>query len=198
MQAASSPMQKIVKACRRFMGDGLLAYIIYSFMFMIFFNSATNSLQFGRMVLMSIEAHKTDNTTCIDRRNGTSANNQSDPDINQDLMRFLGVTVFTTICLTQFFSPAFGRKLNKLLAMVKIGFLIGVVIVALTALPSNIKFKDNVGNVVTRAQDWFEWHELPLQNSSKVSFAKALLAVLFSFEGWENATFVSLLTLIRQ
>ncbi|KAK2122578.1 amino acid permease-domain-containing protein [Fusarium oxysporum II5] len=140
-------------------------------MFIVFFNSATNSLQFGRMILMCINAHKANNGTDIDGYN--------------DLMRFIGVTIISIICLTQFFSPSWGRKLNKFLAVVKIGFLIGVIIVALTALSSDIE--DGKGNAVPRAQDWLEWHGSP----SKVQFAKALLAVLFSFEGWENATFVA-------
>uniref|UniRef100_A0A0D2Y6U5 Uncharacterized protein n=1 Tax=Fusarium oxysporum (strain Fo5176) TaxID=660025 RepID=A0A0D2Y6U5_FUSOF len=46
--------------------------------------------------------------------------------------------------------------------------------------------QDIEGNDVPRAQDWLTWHGSP----SKVQFAKALLAVLFSFEGWENATFL--------
>lgn len=105
-------------------------------------------------------------------------------------MRFIGVTILSVICLAQFFSPSWGRKLNKFLAVVKICFLIGVIIVALTALSNNIE--DIEGNDVPRAQDWLTWHGSP----SKVQFAKALLAVLFSFEGWENATFVSLFPLV--
>ncbi|KNB12400.1 hypothetical protein FOXG_12005 [Fusarium oxysporum f. sp. lycopersici 4287] len=103
---------------------------------------------------------------------------------NKNLMRFIGVTILSVICLAQFFSPSWGRKLNKFLAVVKICFLIGVIIVALTALSNNIE--DIEGNDVPRAQDWLTWHGSP----SKVQFAKALLAVLFSFEGWENATFL--------
>jgi amino acid transporter len=168
------------------MGDGLLAYIIYSLMFIVFFNSATNSLQFSRMILMCIDAHKADNSTLI------NANEERlvDPDVNQDLMRFVGVTILSIICLAQFFSPSWGRKLNKFLAVVKIGFLIGVIIVGLAALSNDIA--DEKGNAVARAQDWLTWHGSP----SKVQFAKSLLAVLFSFEGWENATFVSLLLLV--
>ncbi|KAL5590347.1 hypothetical protein FOBRF1_013904 [Fusarium oxysporum] len=146
-------------------------------------------LQFGRMILMCINAHKADNGTVIDGYNGIVVNgddetvSEVDPDVNQDLMRFIGVTIISIICLTQFFSRSWGRKLNKFIAVVKIGFLIGVIIVALTALSSDIE--DRRGNAVPRAQDWLEWHGSP----SKVQFAKALLAVLFSFEGWENATF---------
>lgn len=178
------------------MGDGLLAYIIYSLMFIVFFNSATNSLQFGRMILMCINAQKPGHGTVMDGRNTTAVNGDNKPatevdlDVNQDVMRFIGVTIISIICFTQFFSPSWGRKLNKFLAVVKIGFLIGVIIVAFTALPNDIE--DIEGNVVPKGQDWLAWHGSP----SWVQFAKALLAVLFSFEGWENATFVSFILFV--
>ncbi|RKL10713.1 hypothetical protein BFJ68_g8691 [Fusarium oxysporum] len=50
--ALSNPLQNLVQLRRKLMGDGLLAYIIYSLMFIVFFNSTTNSLQFGRMILI--------------------------------------------------------------------------------------------------------------------------------------------------
>lgn len=155
------------------MGDGLLAFIIYSLMFIVFFNSATNSMQFGRMVLLCINADQGVDDAILD--------------VNNDLMRYIGVTILTIICLTQFFSPSFGRSLNKFLAVVKIGFLLGLAIVGLTALSRDIK--DGKGHDTTQSSDWSKWNERKVV--SKVSFAKALLIVLFSFEGWENATFVS-------
>ncbi|KAF4475783.1 alcohol oxidase [Fusarium agapanthi] len=188
---ASNLVQRLAQLRRKLLGDGLLAHIIYSLMFIVFFNSATNSLQFGRMVLMCINAHKIHRSTSDTVVDGddVSATN-IDADVNHDLMRFIGVTILSIICLAQFFFPSWGRKLNKFLAVVKIGFLVGVIIVALAALSNNIE--DIKGNAVPRAQDWLEWHGSP----SKVQFAKALLAVLFSFEGWENATFVSFFPLI--
>ncbi|WZH47078.1 High-affinity methionine permease [Fusarium acuminatum] len=158
---------------RKLMGDGLLAFIIYSIMFIVFFNSATNSMQFGRMVLLCINADQGVDNAIVD--------------VNNDLMRYIGVTILTIICLTQFFSPSFGRRLNKFLAVVKIGFLLGLAIVGLTALSRDIK--DGKGHDTTQSSDWSKWNERKVV--SKVSFAKALLIVLFSFEGWENATFVS-------
>ncbi|KAF5963889.1 alcohol oxidase [Fusarium bulbicola] len=193
---ASNLVQRLAQLRRKLLGDGLLAHIIYSLMFIVFFNSATNSLQFGRMVLMCINAHKDYRSTSVDEDDDTVVDGDDvtatniDADVNHDLMRFIGVTILSIICLAQFFFPSWGRKLNKFLAVVKIGFLIGVIIVALAALSNNIE--DIKGNTVPRAQDWLEWYG----NPSKVQFAKALLAVLFSFEGWENATFVSFVPLI--
>ncbi|KAM0552476.1 hypothetical protein ACHAPJ_008037 [Fusarium lateritium] len=197
----------LVQWYKRLTGDGLLAYIIYSIIFIVFFNSATNSMQFGRMVLMCIEADKTDNglkngtlnllnnDTLVDNilKNNTliddalkdySLKDDSLKD-NHHLIRYIGVTTLSVICLIQFFNPGFGRKLNRILAVIKIGFLLGLIIVGLTALSRDLR--DEKGNKIDRAQDWREQHE----TLSNLSFAKALIVVLFSFEGWENATFVA-------
>ncbi|KAH7006598.1 amino acid permease-domain-containing protein [Fusarium venenatum] len=167
LAARSTPWYK------KLLGDGLLAYIIYSLAFIFFFNSATNSQQFGRMILLCLHADKEDN----------------DDDIKKDqhLMRYIAVSILSIICLAQFFSPAFGRRLNKFLAVVKIGFLVGLVAVGLAALGRDFDSHSSDGASLDRGEDWSERREV----RSKVSFAKALLVVLFSFEGWENATFVA-------
>ncbi len=160
---------KIRNGLRKFLGDGLLAYITYSIVFVANFNSGTNSMQTGRMILLCIAASEA----------GT-------PDVNRDVVRLIGVVVLTAICLLQFFSPEIGRKLNKALAGVKILFLVALFLVAVAANGHPMTTPDeNV--VVDRAADWMVWHP----TGSKLYFAKALLAVLFAFEGWENATFVS-------
>lgn len=158
---------------KKLLGDGLLAYIIYSLAFIIFFNSATNSQQFGRMILLCLHADKEDNYDDIKN--------------DQHLMRYIAVSILSIICLAQFFNPAFGRRLNKFLAVVKIGFLVGLISVGLAALGRDFNSKSSDGASLDRGEDWSERREV----RSKVSFAKALLVVLFSFEGWENATFVA-------
>ncbi|KAM5349432.1 hypothetical protein ACJ41O_005937 [Fusarium nematophilum] len=183
-------------------GDGLLAFVIYSISFIVFFNSGTNSLQFGRMVLLCIDAGKTVNMTItnatitnmtlistnINDEDMSSANitsgyitnatigmDNNGPDVNHDLMRFIGIFILSVICLLQYFSPNFGRSLNKTLAVIKILSLVGLCIAGVHGM-------DEPG-------DWLERHEP--KTPSNWAFAKALLAVLFSFEGWENATFVT-------
>ncbi|RSM09322.1 hypothetical protein CEP52_004215 [Fusarium oligoseptatum] len=106
-------------------------------------------------------------------------------EINLDVMRLIGVNVLTLICLLQYFSPGFGRVMNKWLAFLKIVFLFVLIGVADSA-------KD-------ASDDWFVTHPTTAEQGNnenigkptKLAFAKALLAVLFSFEGWENATFVA-------
>ncbi|KAH7142073.1 amino acid permease-domain-containing protein [Dactylonectria macrodidyma] len=153
----------------RFGGDGLLVFIIYSISFILFFNSGTNSMQFGRMVLLCITAEKTS------KDEDTS---EGPPDVNRDLMRFIGVFVLSLICLFQYFSPNFGRSLNKTLAVAKIAMLFGLLIAAGRAATSGLG----------RSGDWDTTYHV---DSKGVSTAKALLLVLFSFKGWENATFVT-------
>lgn len=167
-ERAPTPRDKIRGVLRKFLGDGLLAYITYSIVFVANFNSGTNSMQTGRMILLCIAAAEP----------GT-------PDVNRDAVRLIGVVVLTAICLLQFFSPAIGRALNKGFAVVKILFLIALFLVAAAANAHPMTTPD--GAMVDRAPDWATWHE----TGSKLYFAKALLAVLFAFEGWENATFVS-------
>jgi len=149
---------------RNLLGDGLLGYITYSISFVVFFNSGTNCMQVGRMILMCIAAAE-----------------EGTPDVNRDLVRLIGVVVLTAICLLQYFSPGIGRSLNRFLANVKIIFLVALIIAIAVA---NAK-------TVGRGNDWNESYN-PTQ--PKLSPVKAFLAVLFSFEGWENATFVSLMS----
>ncbi|KAK4221863.1 high-affinity methionine permease [Podospora fimiseda] len=169
----TSLRHRIKTFLRKFLGDGLLAYVTYSLSFIGVFNSGTNSMQTGRMILICIAAS--------DTASGTAS------DINRHVARLIGVVVLTTICLVQFFSPNTGRKLNRFLATVKILFLVALFIVAASATS---KPKDP-------AKDWFTWHTSAPRDGRAptpktwVTFAKALLAVLFSFEGWENATFVT-------
>lgn len=169
---------------RPILGDGLLAFIIYSIAFIVFFNSGSNSLQFGRMILLCIDAKDTANSNNPGETNQDQ--NESSNEINLDVMRLIGVNVLTLICLLQYFSPGFGRFMNKWLAFLKIVFLFGLIGVA--------------GRAKDASDDWFVTHPTAVEqeNNSNIgkppdlAFAKALLAVLFSFEGWENATFVSL------
>jgi amino acid transporter len=157
------------KLLHRVFGDGLLAYVVYSLLFIGIFNSGTNSMQTGRMILLCIQAGP----------------GQSAPDLNRDLIRFIGVVTLTILCLIQYFSAEAGRKLNRYLAVLKIIFLF-ILIVAGGVKAREVQ-RDTKGNPVDMANEWHRSYDV----KSKVNFAKGLLAVLFSFEGWENATFVS-------
>lgn len=100
---------------------------------------------------------------------------QKDEIADQRVMRLIAVVIMTTICLLLYFSTATGRRLNRWLAWVKIGMMI-VVFVA-----GGVKAGKNRASDINRT---FE--------SVEPNSATALLQVLFSFQGWENATLVSL------
>ncbi|KAG8667807.1 hypothetical protein FPOAC2_13005 [Fusarium poae] len=146
----------------RFFGDGLLAYIIYAIAFVLFFNSSTNALQAGRMILIVAKPEK--------------------DEVDHHLMRFIGVFCLSLICLLQYFSPTFGRGMNKVTAVGKVFMLLGIFIVGLIAACQS-KSKEK----------WEDKHEIDdsTKHEKGVLLAKALLTVLFSFQGWENATFVT-------
>ncbi|RSM09304.1 hypothetical protein CEP52_004155 [Fusarium oligoseptatum] len=151
------------------LSDGLFAYITYSIAFIFFFNSGTNSMQFGRYVLLCMQDNNKDATS-------------SSKDINKDLMQLIGIVVLSIICLLQYFSPKFGRGMNKTLAVIKLAFLVALFIVGIAATSRDVD--------VNRSNDWYIWYGNDGKRSD-LTFAKALLLVLFSFQGWENATFVA-------
>ncbi|KAK4175249.1 putative high-affinity methionine permease [Triangularia setosa] len=163
-QAANAAEFHRWRKTKRIFGDGLLAYVAYSILFIAFFNSGTNSMQTGRLILLCVNA-------------GDVNQNGVTPDVNRDLVRFIGIVVLSMICLLQYFSPSAGRKLNRAFAVIKILTLIALIGVAGNAARTRTDNRDKAG----------EWVERVERNP--LNFAKAILAVLFSFEGWENATF---------
>ncbi|KAM0441281.1 hypothetical protein ACHAPT_000590 [Fusarium lateritium] len=171
---------KVTSSISSFLGDGLFAYITYSIAFILFFNSGTNSMQIGRFLLLCIQDDK--DTTSSGTEQGNNAQQEASKEINKDLVRFIGIVALSVICLLQYFSPGFGRGMNKTLAVVKLAFMVALFIVGIAATSRDID--------IDRSEDWTIWHEDGGKRSN-LTFAKALLLVLFSFQGWENATFVS-------
>jgi len=90
------------------------------------------------------------------------------------LLRFIAIVALSLFCLLHYFSGRAGRTLNQLLAFFKLSLLVIVLFAG-----------------IVRASHHFEndWNMSP--NSDKSSSATAFLLIVFSFSGWENATFVS-------
>lgn len=207
MPKPSRAKEFVRKWLRKISGDGLLAYVVYSFLFVGIFNSGTNSMQTGRMILLCIQANQVGNLTIPARLTNTSGSTtdtrgnlteeaykifvaQAAPDLHGDLVRFIGVVTLTTLCLIQYFSAQSGRRLNRYFAVVKIAFLLILIVAGGVKASETPRGRD--GKAVDMAAEWHTWFD----TGSKLNFAKALLAVLFSFEGWENATFVRYLRLL--
>ncbi|KAK2599262.1 hypothetical protein N8I77_011032 [Diaporthe amygdali] len=208
-------LSPVRRTMRKLSGDGLLGLIVYAVLFVGVFNSATNSMQFGKVILVAIQADQFSQ----DARH----------EINRDLARFIAVAALSIICLVQFFSPRAGRRLNNLAAVVKILFMLLLIVFGGLAVSKahksstdwtekNCVFNNGTYSVfpsspsccfgrdaesVLRDTTCFSSSVIDniIQPEADTKFAKrgtgsdawakALLLVLFSFEGWENATFVA-------
>lgn len=90
------------------------------------------------------------------------------------LVRFIAIVALSLFCLLHYFSGRAGRRLNQLLAFFKVCLLVIVLFAG-----------------IVRASHHFvnDWNLNP--NPNKSNSATAFLLIVFSFTGWENATFVS-------
>jgi amino acid transporter len=89
------------------------------------------------------------------------------------LLRFIAIVSLAFFCLLHYFSGHAGRTLNQILAFFKLG-LLAIVFVA---------------GCVTAGRNYTTDWTKP-QNADGSSSALAFLLIVFSFSGWENATFV--------
>jgi len=145
------------KGALHFCGNGLLAYTVYAVVFVTLFTNGTNTLQLGRLILISNKPEETPNL---------------------DLVRFIGMVCLTSVCLVHYFSTRAGRAANRILCRIKLFSL--VVLLAAGAK------RAAVGPPI-------HYPVIPGASGAPPPFsnyAKALLLVLYSFDGWENASFV--------
>ena len=106
-----------------------------------------------------------------------TAGDTLNPNENPQALRFIAVVALSFFCLLHYFSGRVGRDLNQVLAFIKI---IMLLIFFITGC--------------VRAAHHFtpDWKRNPNQDVS--SSATAYLYILFSFSGWENATYASTLS----
>jgi amino acid transporter len=102
-----------------------------------------------------------------------AAGDTLEPTLDPRALRFIAVVALSFFVLIHYFSVRAGRDLNQILAFIKIT-LLGIVIVA----------------GINRASHYYtaDWGIPPNKDAS--SSAIAFLYIVFSFTGWENATFV--------
>ena len=100
----------------------------------------------------------------------------TDPGTVEDerLLRFLAVVILSFLCALHYRSARMARKLNVTLAGLKILMLIVV----------------TVSGAVKASKEHINWSETTSRDASGT--AAAFLLILFSFGGWENATFVKM------
>jgi amino acid transporter len=129
------------------------------------YGDATNSMHFGEQVLISA----TWTSTVIAPATEPSIT------IEPRMMRFIAVVILSLICMFHYFTARGGRALNQALAFGKFVALLALIGLGARTVQENRQAGANYPLTPTRT----------LSNT-----AAALLLVLFSFQGWENATFV--------
>ena len=102
-----------------------------------------------------------------------AAGDTLEPSVDPRALRFIAVVALSFFVLLHYFSGRAGRDLNQILAFIKITLLVIVFFAG-----------------IARASDHYtaDWGIPPNKDAS--SSAIAFLYIMFSFTGWENATFV--------
>jgi amino acid transporter len=98
-------------------------------------------------------------------------------DFDKRLVNLVAVAILTIICFINYFSKDAGLFLNKLLAFYKVGLLFAIFVAG--ALVRN---KPGSGS-----GDWRENHG----GGSAIDTLSAIIYILYSFQGWENANYVA-------
>lgn len=104
-----------------------------------------------------------------------SATDGNNPD--QRVLRLIAVVILTVVCLLHYFSARTGRDLNVVLAASKVVML--CVLFVAGAIKANKEHVRDFNQVNLNA------------STSSSSAAAGFLLILYAFQGWENATFVS-------
>ena len=94
-------------------------------------------------------------------------------------MRFIAVVSLTIICFIHYSSARAGRAANKYFCVLK-------VLILFILLGVGMK------RAIVGPKIGFPY--IPDTRKTFSNYARALLLVMFSFEGWENANFVGLLS----
>lgn len=203
------------RAIRKLSGDGLLGFIIYAFVFVGVFNSSTNSMQFAKLVLVAIQAKafSDDPTYQINRDlvrfiavaalSVICLVQFFSPRAGRRLNNLAAVVKIMFMVLLIVFGGLAASKASKnsgdwtekncvftngtlRLFPEKIGCCIDNDINGI--LRNTTCFSsDDIDNFIRPDAD----HKFVKERTGSGAWAKALLLVLFSFQGWENASFVS-------
>ncbi|KAK6540714.1 hypothetical protein TWF694_008105 [Orbilia ellipsospora] len=100
-------------------------------------------------------------------------NNLDTASLSITLQTFIGIVCLTALCLLNYFSAKAGRVVNKSLALFKLCLLLALVVQG-----AKVVHNSDVHDISTN------------YGRSSSDTAVAFVLVLFSYQGWENATFV--------
>jgi amino acid transporter len=112
----------------------------------------------------------------------------TNPTPDDRLLKFLSFVTISFICLIHVFSRKMGLVLNNCLAIYKIALLTFVVLAGFVALAgTRAKGADRSSEYGIKNLD----NAFSGPNGGPYGYATAILGVLFSYQGWENANYVS-------
>lgn len=100
----------------------------------------------------------------------------SEADMNTALIRFITICILTLVCLLHYFSGKFGLFMNRLLAIFKLVLLVVVTIAGLIT----------PGGEGSGRNDFQKVHE----GKSGEEGLSAMVLILYTYQGWENANYV--------
>lgn len=137
---------------------------MFSSFFLLLADTTGNSLMFGKHILLAFEP---------------------DQPVDARLQNFIAICILTLTCLVNYFSTASGRLLNRGFSIYKLALMVIVFVAGfVTAAPRNAPV--NLG-----IDDFSAVHTL--SDTPAGDYAAAYLLVLYSYQGWENSNYVSLL-----
>ena len=141
----------------------MLTATLFSGFFVLLANSAGNSIYFAKQVLLAANS-EIETTSDLDKR----------------LVNFIAITVLSFVCMLHYLSAELSLFLNRWLAAFKVGVLFACFVAGVIArMKTGPGESGSVG--ITAVQ--------PGYNPSEG--IAALVYVLYSYQGWENANLVS-------
>ncbi|KAL7268527.1 hypothetical protein RUND412_008848 [Rhizina undulata] len=147
-----------------------LAICVFSVLFVLLANTSANAIAFSQYIIMAFEP--------------------DNPIPDQRLQKFVALVCITIACLIHLFSRKMGLLLNNSLAIYKV---ILLVFVALTGFACLAGARTESAKLADNGDDYgVEGLENAFVGSSEnpYNYANAMLGVLFSYQGWENANYV--------
>lgn len=170
-----------------------LATCIFAVQFILFAISTVGSVSFSSYLLRCVLGSPDTTTTT-----GSTAQEDATKYEGTWLNRGIAVAAITAVCLIHAFLPRLGIWLSNGLGVFKLVLLILVVCTGFAALagnmegesPRNFSSFDGPGDATGNGDDQTDGMGNNVAGSA-AGYALALLQVLYSYGGWENANYVS-------
>lgn len=144
----------------RTLRPGLMWTMAFATFFITIANISGNAIAFARFVMIA-----------------ALPTNRSLVDLDSKVVKLIAISILSVVCLLHYLSSNLGRFLNKLLALYKLCLLVAVMSTGFWAYRINKAGLDDDTLI----------NAVPQGTESKLG---AVVLVLYSFTGWENANYV--------